>query len=337
MHAVLLADPLFLGHVGPNLFHPENPGRMAAITRELAERADLVDIPRWPLRQAGPEELLTVHTEAYVERLKRLLDKGSGYLDPQTYYGEKSWEVITTAAGSLMDLARAVYRGEAPRRAFAAIRPPGHHACPGAAMGFCLINNIALAAQAVLGAGASRVAVVDLDFHHGNGIQETFYERSDVFYLSVHQRGSYPGTGLVEERGTGDGEGFTLNAALERRAGDADLLHVVRELFVPVLREYRPELVLVAAGFDAHEKDPLGEMTITRQGFLSIYRELTATAEEVNGGRIVAVLEGGYHAASMAQCVTDLVEAWHLDRFPVANITGEPAETTRAIVDELLR
>ena len=337
MSFLLVLDPIFQNHVCPNLFHPECPGRVVSIERELAKMVPLDEFTRVPVREATAHELGRVHTAAYVNTITQTVtSEPFGYLDPQTYWDKNTLTVAKSAVGTTIDLATAIGDHQNPAsRGVAVVRPPGHHARPSQAMGFCIFNTIACAAAALLDEGVGRVAVVDVDFHHGNGTQEAFYDRSDLLFLSLHERETFPGTGLATERGTKAGEGFTLNAVLEPQAGDDDLLAVVDQLFAPALRRFRPHIILVSAGFDAHEKDRLGNMNATREGFSRIFTRLRALAHALCEGRILAVLEGGYHHEATATACADLILAWSKEgyvRYPEEQLS--PKESTCALIEE---
>ena len=248
-------------------------------------------------RPATREQLLKVHSADYLDTIAAASGRAV-MLDPDTFTSPESVEIAALAAGATVQAAEHAVDQHEP--AFAMVRPPGHHAERDRAMGFCLYNNIAVAAADVIAGGKERVAVVDIDVHHGNGTQWMFYNDSRVLYFSTHQFPFYPGTGAADEIGTGDGKGFTFNVPLEMGATDADYDLVYRSAIVPVLEEFGPDLVLVSAGFDAHERDPLASMRVSTEGYASIVRQLVTSAKN---GAIAFVTEGGYDLGALAECL----------------------------------
>jgi acetoin utilization deacetylase AcuC-like enzyme len=225
--------------------------------------------------------------------------RAPAHLDPDTYVSPESANVARLAAGAAIDLARAVARGDVAT-GFAAVRPPGHHAEADRAMGFCLLNNVAIAVRALQACeGVGKVLVLDWDVHHGNGIQHIFEEDPSVLYLSTHQFPYYPGTGDVIEAGRGRGVGATVNVPMPAGCGDAEYIGALRRVLVPVARHFRPELILVSCGFDAHHDDPLASMEVSRTGFAELARIVRRLASEICGGRLAVVLEGGYAASGL--------------------------------------
>ena len=320
----LLRSPAFGGHDTGG--HPENPGRLAAVDAELA-RAGLLDgRPAVPFGPAVLAALERVHDPRYVEALHRLTDAGGGWLDADTMVGPDSVAVASLAAGAAIAAVDAALDGRAPR-AFALVRPPGHHATPGRGMGFCLFNHVAIAAAHALARGLERVLIVDWDVHHGNGTQDAFYGTDRVLFCSVHQSPLYPGTGAAGERGRGAGAGFTLNVPLPAGRGDADYRRVFDERVLPVARAYRPELVLVSAGFDAHAADPLGGMRVTEAGFADLARRTFELASDHADGRLVALLEGGYDPQALARSVVAVLRV--LDAVPPPRAETDPAPETK--------
>ncbi len=283
-------------HRGP-ASHPERPERLAAVGRAIETRRErLTGIPARP---ADDAEILAVHPREHLELLEETARRGPARLDPDTYVSTASFEVARLAAGAAVDAARGVARGNV-RAAFAAMRPPGHHAEAARAMGFCLLNNVAIAARALKREdGVERILLLDWDVHHGNGTQHLFEEDPDVLYVSTHQYPFYPGTGAAEEAGRGRGEGTTVNIPLPAGCGDAEYVGVMRRILVPVAMRFRPELLLVSCGFDAHRDDPLASMEVTANGFLAMARLARALADELCGGRLALVLEGGYAASGL--------------------------------------
>ncbi len=220
-------------------------------------------------------------------------------LDPDTFTSPDSYDIARLAAGATIQAAVHAVTEREP--AFALVRPPGHHAEPHRAMGFCLFNNVAVAAAAMLARGLERVAIVDIDVHHGNGTQAIFYEEPRVLYVSTHQFPFYPGTGAADEMGAGEGRGFTVNVPMEAGSTDADYALVHREVVGPVLEEFRPELMLVSAGYDAHERDPLASMRMTTQGYAETVGHLRDVA--ARHGALALVTEGGYELTALAACI----------------------------------
>jgi acetoin utilization deacetylase AcuC-like enzyme len=301
---LLARDRRFREHVAPQA-HPERPERLDAIDQALLGLA--ARFRDAELRSATDEEILRVHSDRHLAVLRNL-EGQTAQIDSDTYVSARSLQVARLAAGSTVDLALRVAQGEA-RCAFALIRPPGHHAERSGSMGFCLINNVAVAVEALRQeTGIERIAVVDWDVHHGNGTQDIFETERDVLFLSLHQFPFYPGTGALGEQGRGAGEGSTVNLPMPAGCGDAEYGTAFQELVTPILCEFGPEIVLVSAGFDAHERDPLASMQVTTQGFASLAARLRALAEEACNGRMLLVLEGGYDLEALGEAVAAVLQ-----------------------------
>ena len=304
----LLADPVFREHLAGRK-HPERAERFDAVMEGL-RAANLMDaLVRVAARAATEEELLACHTVEYLRAARRDVESGRPYLSTgDTDITRNSWDVAAQAAGGTLNAVDAVISGRA-RNAFCAVRPPGHHATRGRGMGFCLLNNAALAARyAQRRHGLGRILIVDWDLHHGNGTAETFYEDRQVLYFSTHQSPGYPGTGGLAEMGRGPGLGYTINVPLRPGADDAFYVRVFRELLCPVARMFRPEVILVSAGFDIYVGDPLGEMKVTPEGFACLTRVLLNLADECCNGRLVLVLEGGYNIQGLTKSVRAVLQ-----------------------------
>jgi acetoin utilization deacetylase AcuC-like enzyme len=300
-----LWDEGMLDH-DPGSGHPEQSARLRAVRAAL----EPMDGVRWERpKPACREAVLAVHDLAYLSQLEHCRGK-SVRLDPDTVTSPGSVDAAFLAAGAAIGAVDAVMTGR-HRRSFALVRPPGHHAERDRAMGFCLLNNVAIAAAHALRTyPLERVLVVDWDVHHGNGTQHIFHERSDVLFFSTHRGGGfYPGTGAAEDRGVGAGLGFTVNAPLSRGDGDAELLQAMRDLLVPAAERFRPQLILVSAGYDASISDPLGGLRVTEAGFAEATRVVVALADRFAEGRVALVLEGGYDLHGLGRCVASTVRA----------------------------
>ena len=263
--------------------------------------------PDW--QPLNPSQIASVHQAEHLATLESLAAAGGGRADPDTVVASKSVEVARLAAGAVCDATRRVLAGEA-RNALCLVRPPGHHALAQHAMGFCLLNNVALAAQSALDLGVERVMIVDWDVHHGNGTQAIFYNDPRVGYFSVHRWPFYPGTGSCEESGTGDGTGATRNLPLPFGTPRRDFQDAVLRELVDFSERTRPELVLVSAGFDAHRADPIGSLGLEFEDFSSLSKVVLQIADSYSAGRVVSALEGGYNPPVLAKCVAE-----HLDSF----------------------
>jgi acetoin utilization deacetylase AcuC-like enzyme len=300
-------DEIFINHRAPS-GHPERPARAEAV-RDALNAAGIATLgERVPVRAATDDELARVHAPGFLDELAQVIPGQSGWIDPDTYFSPGTWDAARAAAGSACQLAMDVLHGR-HTQGLAIVRPPGHHATRDRAMGFCLFNNVAAAAAAARATGAARVAIVDWDVHHGNGTQDIFWDDPDVMYLSVHQYPYYPGTGAPTEIGGKGALGTTINVGLPGGAGDADYAAVFDHVFVPALVAYQPDLVLVSAGFDAFEHDPLAGMRVTHAGFAAMATRLRAVADRCSEGRIVAVLEGGYDLDGLAGGMTGVLAA----------------------------
>jgi len=303
-------DPVFLEHDLPGRSeHAEHAGRLAAVQAALERAGMLAELHPVAAREATRAELGRVHSEAHIERVAAICRAGGGYLDPDTYTVPRSWDAATRAVGGLIDLTLAVCAGDL-QGGFACLRPPGHHAEADRAMGFCLFANVALAAAAARDAAAlQRIAVVDFDVHHGNGTEAIFRDDPDLLYISTHQYPYYPGTGALEDIGSGAGVGATLNIPLPLGAGDATFAAAYDTVILPALRRFDPELLLVSAGYDAHWADPLAGLAVSVAGFARQSRALIDLAAELCAGRIVFALEGGYDLEALAAGVSASVGA----------------------------
>jgi acetoin utilization deacetylase AcuC-like enzyme len=307
--------------------HPDTPERLLAIERALQARAWL----GWERRQAPPApdgQLELVHSASHVQRIRELCLAGGGAIDADTFVGEPSYRAALHAVGGACEMARALMAGETTR-AFCGVRPSGHHAEPDRAMGFCLFNNVALAAElAIRELGAARVFIFDWDVHHGNGTAEAFRRRRDVLFASIHQLGIYPGTGAGTDVGSGPGEGYTINLPVPSGSGEELWLSLTEHIVLPVAEAFAPDLMLISAGFDAHRDDPLAGCRLAASSFAEIARHVRDLAERLDVP-LGAVLEGGYEPAALARCVEETIAALG-DGEPPRSAAPEPLLTSRA-------
>ena len=300
-------DELFLKHSYPG--HPENPDRLSAIMSHLDECGLLEQLAFRESQPATEDQIARLHSPSYIDRVRQLSERGGGHLDPDTYTNSYSFAAAMLAAGALITITRAVLADDA-RNGFALIRPPGHHALPARGMGFCIFNNVAIAAlEALHCPGVERVLIYDFDVHHGNGTQDAFEEDPRVLFFSTHQYPHYPGTGAAGETGIGDGAGTVVNIPLPPGIGDAGYAKVMAEVAWPLAQRYHPDLILVSAGFDAHWSDPLAMMALSLNGYATIGRQLVTMAEEFCDGKIVFTLEGGYDRTVLAYGVENTFHA----------------------------
>jgi acetoin utilization deacetylase AcuC-like enzyme len=308
MNTILLIDPIYREHLAGRE-HPERPERFDAVVAGLQEAGLLQRLGRVDPRAATEDELLLCHTPQYLRQAKHDVQHGYGFLSTgDTEVTPNSWDVAGKAVGGVLNAVDAVMTGRASN-AFCAVRPPGHHANASRGMGFCLFNNVAIAARyAQRRHGAERVAIVDWDVHHGNGTQDIFYADPSVFFFSTHQWPLYPGTGRGDETGDGDAEGTTRNFPFPAGSGRREVLGAVQNSFIPLMKRFRPDLVLISAGFDSRVGDLLGRFTLTDSDFADLTREVMTIADQYAGGRVVSLLEGGYHLPGLA-----LASAAHVD------------------------
>ncbi len=305
MSVILIHSDRFAEHQTPP-GHPERPERaevMAAVAARWRERGNEIIAPR----EATIEQLARVHGRDHIRRMSETSVKAS-QIDPDTYTSPESYAVARLAAGAAIDAVERVM-GDSHKAAVALVRPPGHHAERDRAMGFCLFNNVAVAAAHARAQGAAKVAIVDYDVHHGNGTQHIFETDPHVLYISTHQFPYYPGTGAADEVGREAGKGFTVNVPLEVGAVDEDFQVAFSRVVLPVLRQFEPDLIIVSAGVDAHERDPLGGMRLSTAAFGAMTRDLRAVAEECCHGRILSVIEGGYDLEALSASLDAIIEA----------------------------
>jgi acetoin utilization deacetylase AcuC-like enzyme len=306
LRTALVSDRRYLKHFAGRS-HPERPER-AAVMIEMAEKLRRAGIFTLSPREASIGELELCHDPAYVAEVKRSASMPRYDFDPDTHTSPESYQTALLAAGGVLTAVEAVMDGAADN-AFAIVRPPGHHALPARAMGFCLFNNVAIAARYLIRRrGLKRVLVVDWDVHHGNGIQDIFYDSPEVLYFSTHQFPFYPGTGGLDEIGVGAGTGYTVNVPMPATFGDDEYLRVFDDVLAPVARQYRPEFILISSGFDAHFRDPLGGMQVTEAGFAALAQRVKRLAAECCGGRMAAALEGGYDLQALADSGRSVLE-----------------------------
>lgn len=334
MSLLLVTDERFLEHkVG--LRHPEQPARLTAVWDGL-EAAGIEDaLVRRAPRLAERADLLTVHPTEHIERLSLIDAAGGGKCDRDTVMGPQSWAAAQLAAGAGLAAIDGLCAGDADV-AFCAVRPPGHHATSNVSMGFCLLNNLAVTARALVGSG-KRVAIVDVDAHHGNGTQEIFYNDDQVLFISCHQWPLYPGTGAIDETGFGAGSGTTINVPLPPGAAGDDYRHVLNSVVLPAVERFGPDWLLVSAGFDAHRSDPLTNLGLTSSDYADLIVSLVGV---VPRGRTVLFLEGGYDLTALANSVGATVAAiLGVDYRPEATTgcgPGGVADEVDALVTQLI-
>ncbi len=302
----IVRHPLYIEHLR-GVSHVESPARLEALYRML-DSADMDGrFAAVEPRPATDEEITRVHSPRYLELVKSTTGYPHAALDPDTHTTPQSYEAAMLAAGGLIELTDAVLDGRLGN-GFALIRPPGHHAEADRAMGFCLFNNVAVAATHLLAErGLERVMIVDWDLHHGNATQHSFESEPRVLYASTHQFPYYPGSGSLDEVGRGEAKGYTVNVPLSMGHGDADFHAIFRDIFLPIGRQFKPELIFVSAGFDTYYQDPLGGMEVTGPGYAAMTRQLMGLADEVCGGRLVLTLEGGYNLEGLRDGVRSVL------------------------------
>ena len=297
----LLYDEVYLKHNTGT--HPERAERVKQCHDYLVSRPIFASLLKLKPRPATEDEILLVHDRHYFDYLRSLPETETGRLDPDTMFGPGSLEAAVLAAGAVTTAVDSIVSGGCDR-AFCLVRPPGHHALPDRAMGFCIFNNIAIgAAYAARTCSLGRVAIIDFDVHHGNGTQDIFYNDEDVLYCSIHKSPFYPGTGLSGESGRGRGRGKTVNVPLPSGSDEKRYLEALSDEILPAVREHRPSMVFVSAGFDAHEADPIGGMALYASSFGKITSSIAKTADEVCDGRIISALEGGYDLTALRASV----------------------------------
>jgi acetoin utilization deacetylase AcuC-like enzyme len=300
----LLLDPIYQQHdTGPG--HPESIQRHVAVTKALVEAGHVESMLRIEPRAATRAELELCHTRRYIETAEDDVKAGLDDLSTgDTTLCPRSFEVASQAVGGVLNAVEAVFAGKA-KNAFCAVRPPGHHARPAQGMGFCLFNNIAIAARhAQRNHGAGKVAIIDWDVHHGNGTQDIFYEDGSVLFVSTHQSPLYPFTGHAEETGSGKGKGSTLNLPFPARTGIETIGAAFTDRILPALDRFKPEVIFISAGFDSRIDDPLGQFRLTDADFITLTRHLLEAAQTHCEGRLISVLEGGYNLGGLAKAVT---------------------------------
>ncbi len=309
--AVIFFDPLFVEH-NTGAGHPEKSERLPVALAALKEAGVLDRVEVRVPRDATVDEIELVHTPAYIRQVEHLAASGGGHLDMDTAVSRKTYDAALRAAGALLDSVDGCESGDFPR-SFCLVRPPGHHALPGRGMGFCIFNNVAIAARyAISTKGLERVMIVDWDAHHGNGTQEVFYDDPSVLYVSLHQFPHYPGTGWVDETGKGEGRGYTINFPFPPGTGEDSYLEAFERVILPAGSDFAPDLLLVSAGYDSHSGDLLCSMRLADVTYRKMTDLLLGLADECCGGKLIATLEGGYNldaqARSIVQTVAGLAE-----------------------------
>jgi acetoin utilization deacetylase AcuC-like enzyme len=303
----LLYDDVCLKHDTGS--HPENASRVRDTYERLMSAPVFKDVVLARPRRASMQEVLLVHSKQYYEYIRDMPVTRQVLLDPDTIFGPGSLDAALSAAGAVVQAVDDIKDGLYDR-AFCLIRPPGHHALPQRAMGFCILNNIAIGtAYATRICGFERAAIIDLDVHHGNGTQEIFYDSGDILYCSIHQWPFYPGSGSPRESGRGPGKGKTVNVPLPGGSGEDEYITAVTDEILPEVRAHKPSIIFISAGFDTHRKDPIGDMNLTADSFRMLTQLVTAVATELCEGRIVSALEGGYNIDALAASIQAHIEA----------------------------
>jgi acetoin utilization deacetylase AcuC-like enzyme len=333
MSAGYVYNPVYLKHDTGQ--HVEVAARLEAIISHLEKTGLTSQLTLIEPRPATVDEIALVHRRDYIKEIEETARRGGGWLDPDTVMSAGSYEAALYAAGGLIRAVEAVMGGKVDG-AFALVRPPGHHATAGQAKGFCLFNNIAIAAKyALTEYKLERLLIIDFDVHHGNGTQEAFYDNPQVMYISTHQYPFYPGTGSIEETGSGAAEGTNINIPLPAGCGDAEYLKVFEQIITPAAQRFNPQLILVSAGYDGHRADPLAMMELTVAGFGQMTGVIKGLADELCGGHLAFTLEGGYDLNALAASVKATFDT--LLGNSVEDPLGQPPHSSgKADIDRLL-
>lgn len=333
LKTALITDRHYLDHL-PGRGHPERPERVKVLI-DMAGGLHRTRLERIAPREATTAEVELVHDPRYVALVEQTANRDAYDFDPDTHASRQTYHTSLLAAGGVLTAVDAVLDGEADN-SFALVRPPGHHALPDHAMGFCFFNNVAIAAAYLTEVkGLERVMILDWDVHHGNGTQDIFYASPQVLYCSLHQFPHYPGTGSMRELGVDEGGGFTVNLPLAATFGDAEYLSAFDRVVLPVGRQFRPDFILVSAGFDCHFRDPLADMRVTEQGFAAMARRLKRLAAECCKGRMALALEGGYDLEALAGSAREVID--ELGREADEPIVESPGDRERWLLDKVCK
>jgi len=331
-NTAIVYDPIFLKHDQHG--HPESAKRLEAIMNKISDSGLLKKITQLKSRRATIEEVKLCHSEDYFERVRYVCNSGGGYLDPDTYTNKYSFDAAMIAVGSLVELTNSVINGQI-KNGFALLRPPGHHALKDHAMGFCIFGNVAIAAKAALqNEEIKKVAIVDIDVHHGNGTQALIEDNNDILYISTHQFPFYPGTGALNETGKGNVETTLMNIPLPPYVGDNGFEKIYNEVIIPKIEKFQPDILFVSAGYDAHWDDPLANMGLSLSGYSWISEELVKISTNLCNSKIVFSLEGGYNLESLSFGVVNSIRALlEINDFvdPIGNSTHDEPDITTLI------
>jgi acetoin utilization deacetylase AcuC-like enzyme len=318
----LVYHPIYLEH--DTGLHCETAQRLTTVMGYLKNMGTMDKLTSIKPQTATVEQIARVHSPSYISGIESFVKRGGGYLDGDTVASPNSYEAAIFAAGGIITAVDAVMSGDITY-SFALVRPPGHHAVRSAAMGFCIFNNIAIAARdAIAKYQLERVLIVDFDVHHGNGTQDAFYSESDVLYFSTHQYPFYPGSGDVDEIGSGEGEGYTVDVPMPGGCGDGEYIRAFEEVLVPVAKRYKPQLILVSAGYDAHWADSISSMQVTTTGYAKMATILKNLADDICGSKLVFALEGGYNVEALAESVDATINVL-LDTTKPYDALGKPS------------
>ena len=301
-----ISDPFYLKH--KNEPHPENPGRLNAIQKNIESSKYYNNLTLIQPRKATVEDIAKVHGTGYIRSVEDSCRNGVRNLDADTVISSDSYQAALLSAGAGLEALDKILEGTVGN-AFCAVRPPGHHAEQNKAMGFCLFNNVGVIARYAQDVkNIQKIFIFDWDVHHGNGTQHSFYKDSSIYYSSIHQYPFYPGTGGVDETGTGDGLGSNLNLPMRAYSCDADYINAIEHKLIPVIQKFNPDLIIISAGFDAHENDPLAQINLSTDCYGKMTQKLMEIANDVCNGRILSMLEGGYDYSALADSVQLHVE-----------------------------
>jgi len=335
----IVKDSRYLQH-SAGAFHPESPERLAAVYEMLDNPNISWKYSHIEPREASREEIAYVHTLPYIDSIACTAGKSCTFLDPDTVASAETYEIAKLAVGGVLNAIDAVMTGEVDN-AFAFVRPPGHHAGPDNSAGFCVFNNVAIGAvHAMKRHGLKKILIVDWDLHHGDGTQKIFYSDRRVLYFSTHQYPFYPGTGGLREIGEGDAVGYTVNVPLQHGAVNGTFVSVFRRILEPIALAFEPDLILVSAGFDIYYQDPLGGMRVTPDGFAAMARELLNIADYCCSGRVVAALEGGYHAMGLTRSVKatleEMFDETHWTQKKIEAMEQEADEDNKTVIQSVI-